>query len=84
MDVSQIVLTAEGRKKLEEELAYLEGEKSLSLIHIFLAAPYVGTFVCVENALKDPATPALIAENDNVYLTRGKIVEGWVLSLIHI
>ena len=34
----------------------------------FLAAPYVGTFVCVENALKDPATPALIAENDNVYL----------------
>lgn len=44
----------------------------------FLAARYVGTFVCVENALKDPATPALIAENDNVYLTRGRIVEGWV------
>lgn len=44
----------------------------------FLAAPYVGTFVCVENALKDPATPALIAENDNVYITRGKIVDGWV------
>ena len=34
--------------------------------------------MCVENALKDPATPALIAENDNVYLTRGKVVEGWV------
>ena len=32
-----------------------------------------GTFVCVENALKDPATPVLIAENNNVYLTRGKI-----------
>ncbi len=44
----------------------------------FLAAPYVGTFICVENALKDPATPALIAKNDNVYITRGKVVEGWV------
>lgn len=44
----------------------------------FLAAPYVGTFVCVENALKDPAAPALIEENDNVYITRGKVVEGWI------
>ena len=32
MDVSQIVLTAEGRKKLEEELAYLEGEKSREIV----------------------------------------------------
>ena len=34
--------------------------------------------MCVENALKDPATPALIAENDNVYITRGKVAEGWI------
>ena len=38
----------------------------------------MGTFVCVENALKDPAAPALIEENDNVYITRGKVVEGWI------
>ena len=44
----------------------------------FLAAPYVGTFVCVENALKDPSAPALIAENDNVYVARGKVVDGWI------
>lgn len=44
----------------------------------FLIAPHVGTFVCVENALKDPAAPALIASNDNVYVARGKIVDGWM------
>lgn len=44
----------------------------------FLMAPHVGTFVCVENALKDPAAPALIAGNDNVYVARGKIVDGWM------
>lgn len=43
----------------------------------FRVAPHVGTFVCVENALKDPAAPALIASNDNVYVARGKIVDGW-------
>ncbi len=32
LNVSQIVLTAEGRKKLEEELAYLEGEKSREIV----------------------------------------------------
>ena len=25
-----------------------------------------------------PAAPALIEENDNVYITRGKVVEGWI------
>lgn len=44
----------------------------------FLIAPHVGTFVCVENALNDPAAPALIAEHDNVYIARGKIVDGWI------
>ena len=56
----------------EETLALGDSESD------FLAAPYVGTFVCVENALKDPAAPALIEENDNVYITRGKVVEGWI------
>lgn len=44
----------------------------------FMAAPYVGTFICVENALMDPHTPEFIAQNDNVYIARGKVVDGWV------
>ena len=32
MDVSQIVLTAEGRKKLEEELAWREGEHRTEIV----------------------------------------------------
>lgn len=43
----------------------------------FLAAPYVGTFVCVENALMDPAVEELIARHGNVYVARGKVVDGW-------
>ena len=44
----------------------------------FLAAPHVGTFVCVNNALSDAAAEGLIAANDNVYVTPGKVVDGWV------
>lgn len=43
----------------------------------FEVAPYVGTFVCVENALRDPAAPALIEARDNVYVARGEVVDGW-------
>ena len=32
MDASQIVLTAEGRKKLMEELEWREGEKTRELV----------------------------------------------------
>lgn len=44
----------------------------------FLAAPHVGTFVCVQNALRDPAAEGLIAAHGNVYVTPGRIVDGWV------
>lgn len=44
----------------------------------FLAAPHVGTFVCVQNALRDPAAESLIAANENVVVTPGKIVDGWI------
>ena len=53
MDASQIVLTAEGRKKLEEELAYLEGEKSREIVeHIKEARAFGGLS---ENAEYDAA-----------------------------
>ena len=44
----------------------------------FLAADHVGTFVCVENALRDPSVGQLLAEHDNVYVTEGEVVDGWV------
>ena len=56
----------------EETLAIGDSESD------FLAAPYVGTFVCVQNALRDSAADGLIAANDNVVVTPGKIVEGWI------
>ena len=66
MDVSQIVLTAEGRKKLEEELAYLEGEKSREIVESIKEARAFGDLS--ENAEYDAAkeeqakTAARIAE----------------------
>lgn len=66
MDVSQIVLTAEGRKKLEEELAYLEGEKSQEIVEHIKEARAFGDLS--ENAEYDAAkeeqakTAARIAE----------------------
>ena len=53
MDVSQIVLTAEGRKKLEEELAYLEGEKSREIVEHIKEARAFGDLS--ENAEYDAA-----------------------------
>ena len=43
----------------------------------FLAADHVGTFVCVNNALRDPAAPSLIEAHDNVLVTPGEVVDGW-------
>ena len=43
----------------------------------FLVAPHVGAFVCVANALNDPAAERFISAHDNVYVTQGKIVDGW-------
>lgn len=53
MDASQIVLTAEGRKKLEEELAYLEGEKSAEIVEHIKEARAFGDLS--ENAEYDAA-----------------------------
>ena len=53
MDVSQIVLTAEGRKKLEEDLAYLEGEKSREIVEHIKEARAFGDLS--ENAEYDAA-----------------------------
>lgn len=53
MDVSQIVLTAEGRKKLEDELAYLEGEKSREIVEHIKEARAFGDLS--ENAEYDAA-----------------------------
>lgn len=53
MDVSQIVLTAEGRKKLEDELAYLEGEKSKEIVEHIKEARAFGDLS--ENAEYDAA-----------------------------
>lgn len=53
MDASQIVLTAEGRKKLEEELAYLEGEKAAEIVEHIKEARAFGDLS--ENAEYDAA-----------------------------
>ncbi len=53
MDASQIVLTAEGRKKLEEELAYLEGEKAKEIVEHIKEARAFGDLS--ENAESDAA-----------------------------
>ncbi len=53
MDASQIVLTAEGRKKLMEELAYLEGEKSREIVEHIKEARAFGDLS--ENAEYDAA-----------------------------
>ncbi|MDO4595622.1 MAG: transcription elongation factor GreA [Coriobacteriaceae bacterium] len=53
MDVSQIVLTAEGRKKLVEELAWREGEKSQEIVEHIKEARAFGDLS--ENAEYDAA-----------------------------
>lgn len=44
----------------------------------FLAAPCVGVFVCVENALRDPAAADFVSSAENAYVARGQVVDGWV------
>ena len=43
----------------------------------FELAPHVGTFVCVENALSDPAARDLLVTCDNAYAACGRTVDGW-------
>lgn len=44
MDASQIVLTAEGRKKLMDELAWREGEKSREIVEHIKERAHSATF----------------------------------------
>ena len=53
MDASEIVLTAEGRQKLVEELAYREGEKSKEIVRSITEARAFGDLS--ENAEYDAA-----------------------------
>ena len=44
-------------------------------------ADAVGTFFLVENGLANPGIDAFFETHDNAYVTRGKIVDGWVSAM---
>ena len=66
MDASEIVLTAEGRQKLMEELAWREGDKSKEIIEHIKEARAFGDLS--ENSEYDDA------KNEQAFL-EGKIME---------
>ena len=43
-------------------------------------ADHVGTFCLVENGLTSAGAPEFLDVCDNAYVTRGKIVDGWVAT----
>lgn len=47
----------------------------------FAMADAVGTFLLVENGLKNPGAAEFMAERKNAYVTRGRIVDGWVSAM---
>ena len=47
----------------------------------FLMADYVDTFFLVENGLKNPTAEEFLATHDNAFVTRGRIVDGWVQGM---
>ena len=47
----------------------------------FLMADYVDTFFLVENGLKNPTAEEFLASHDNAFVTRGRIVDGWVQAM---
>ena len=47
----------------------------------FLMADYCETFFLVENGLKNPTAEEFLATHDNAFVTRGRIVDGWVQSM---
>ena len=44
-------------------------------------ADYVDTFFLVENGLKNPTAEEFLASHDNAFVTRGRIVDGWVQAM---
>lgn len=47
----------------------------------FLMADHVDTFVMVENALMDPTAEEFLASHGNAFITRGRVVDGWVAAM---
>ncbi len=58
----------------EETLALGDSESD------FYMADHVGTFCLVENGLTSAGAPEFLDACDNAYVTRGKIVDGWVAT----
>ncbi len=47
----------------------------------FLMGRETGTFVCMENGLAHPETARLAEEGENVLVSRGSTVDGWVAAM---
>lgn len=47
----------------------------------FAMADAVGTFLLVENGLKNPGAAEFMESQGNAYVTRGRIVDGWVSAM---
>ena len=58
----------------EETLALGDSESD------FYMADHVGMFCLVENGLTSAGAPEFLDACDNAYITRGKIVDGWVAT----
>ncbi len=60
--------------KREETLALGDSESD------FFMADYVDMFCLVENGLKSPTAHEFLQTHDNAFVTRGRIVDGWVAT----
>ena len=58
----------------EETLALGDSESD------FYMADHVGMFCLVENGLTSAGAPEFLDACDNAFVTRGKIVDGWVAT----
>ena len=47
----------------------------------FLMADFCATFFLVENGLKDPSAETFLESHGNAFVTRGRIVDGWVQAM---
>lgn len=78
MDASQIVLTEEGRKKLEEELAYREGDLSKKIVEDIKEARAFGDLS--ENSEYDAAKEAQAHLEDKINKLKVAISEAKVVD----
>ena len=68
------ILLDENVSTKEETLALGDSESD------FYMADHVGMFCLVENGLTSAGAPEFLDACDNAYVTRGKIVDGWVAT----